>query len=177
MAQKSALFFCSSYPDVDPKYKQAARDVVRAACKKGYAIVSGGGARGLMKEVVDAAHSCGAPDIGVLPRFMEGLQHADLTRLEWTDTMSQRKDLMRHYGADMAVALPGGIGTLDELFETYTLAKLEKYHGKVVAFNCCGFYDGVKEMVDRLVREKMLDQKTRDLLHFPETVEEFEALL
>ena len=177
MGQKAALFFCSSYSDIDPRYVQAARDVVRAACKRGYAIVSGGATRGLMKVVADEANACGAVNIGVLPRFMEEFSHPELTQLLWTDTMSQRKDLMRHYGADMAVALPGGIGTLDELFETYTLAKLEKYHGKVVAFNCCGFYDGVKEMVDRLVREKMLDQKTRDLLHFPETVEEFEALL
>ena len=108
---------------------------------------------------------------------MEEFSHPELTQLIWTDTMSQRKDLMRLHGADIAVALPGGIGTLDELFETYTLAKLDKYHGKVVAFNCYGFYDGVKEMMDKLVCENMLDARTRDLLYFPATVEEFEALL
>ncbi|MBQ9877888.1 MAG: TIGR00730 family Rossman fold protein [Bacteroidales bacterium] len=176
MKPKSALFFCSS-SDIDPKYIDAARRVVRATCLKGYTIVSGGATKGLMKVVADEAQACGAANIGVLPRFMEEFSHPNLTQLIWTDTMSQRKDLMRLYGSDIAVALPGGIGTLDELFETYTLAKLDKYHGKVVAFNCFGFYDGVREMMDKLVSENMLDQKTRELLYFPQTVEEFEALL
>ncbi|MBR3285142.1 MAG: TIGR00730 family Rossman fold protein [Bacteroidales bacterium] len=176
MKPKSALFFCSS-SDIDPKYIDAARRVVRATCLKGYTIVSGGATKGLMKVVADEAQACGAANIGVLPRFMEEFSHPNLTQLIWTDTMSQRKDLMRLYGSDIAVALPGGIGTLDELFETYTLAKLDKYHGKVVAFNCFGFYDGVREMMDKLVSENMLDRKTRELLYFPQTVEEFEALL
>ena len=130
-----------------------------------------------MKVVADEANACGSINIGVLPRFMEEFSHPELTQLVWTETMSQRKDMMRFYGADLAVALPGGIGTLDELFDTYTLAKLGRYHGKVVAFNCFGFYDGIKGMMDRLVGERMLDTKTRQLLYFPETVEEFEALL
>ncbi|MBR5431979.1 MAG: TIGR00730 family Rossman fold protein [Bacteroidales bacterium] len=176
MKPKSALFFCSS-SDIDPKYIDAARRVVRATCLKGYTIVSGGATKGLMKVVADEAQACGAANIGVLPRFMEEFSHPNLTQLIWTDTMSQRKDLMRLYGSDIAVALPGGIGTLDELFETYTLAKLDKYHGKVVAFNCFGFYDGVREMMDKLVSENMVDRKTRELLYFPQTVEEFEALL
>lgn len=176
MKPKSALFFCSS-SDIDPKYIDAARRVVRATCLKGYSIVSGGATKGLMKVVADEAQACGAANIGVLPRFMEEFSHPNLTQLIWTDTMSQRKDLMRLYGSDIAVALPGGIGTLDELFETYTLAKLDKYHGKVVAFNCFGFYDGVKEMMDKLVSENMLDRKTREMLYFPQSVEEFEELL
>ena len=176
MEPKGALFFCSS-SDIDPKYVDAARKAVRATCLKGYAIVSGGATKGLMKVVADEALACGAVNIGVIPRFMEEFSHPELTRLVWTDTMSQRKDLMRLYGADIAVALPGGIGTLDELFETYTLAKLGRYHGKVVAFNCYGFYDGMKEMLDMMVREKMLDSRTRGLIYFPQTVEEFEALL
>ena len=176
MKPKSALFFCSS-SDIDPKYIDAARRVVRATCLKGYTIVSGGATKGLMKVVADEAQACGAANIGALPRFMEEFSHPNLTQLIWTDTMSQRKDLMRLYGSDIAVALPGGIGTLDELFETYTLAKLDKYQGKVVAFNCFGFYDGVREMMDKLVSENMLDRKTRELLYFPQTVEEFEALL
>ena len=176
MKPKSALFFCSS-SDIDPKYIDAARRVVRATCLKGYTIVSGGATKGLMKVVADEAQACGAANIGVLPRFMEEFSHPNLTQLIWTDTMSQRKDLMRLYGSDIAVALPGGIGTLDELFETYTLAKLDKYHGKVVAFNCFGFYDGVREMMDKLVSENMLDRKTREMLYFPQTVEEFEVLL
>ncbi|MBO4844594.1 MAG: TIGR00730 family Rossman fold protein [Bacteroidales bacterium] len=177
MGQKSALFFCSSNSDINPQYIEAARKVVRATCLKGYTIVSGGATRGLMKVVADEAVACGAENIGVLPRFMEEFSHPDLTQMIWTDTMSQRKDAMRLHGRDIAVALPGGIGTLDEFFETYTLAKLGKYNGKIVLFNCCGFYDGIRDQLDFLVREGMLEQKTRDIVHFPRTVEEFEKLL
>lgn len=176
MKQKAALFFCSS-SDIDPKYAEAARKIVRATCQKGYAIVSGGATKGLMKVVADEAQACGVPNIGVLPRFMEEFSYPDVTQMIWTDTMSQRKDLMRLHGADIAVALPGGIGTLDEFFETYTLAKLGKYSGKVVLFNCYGFYDGVKDLMDTLVRENMLDPQTRDILYIPTTVEEYEVLL
>ena len=176
MGQKAALFFCSS-SDVDPRYIDATRAIVRATCLKGYSIVSGGATKGLMKVVADEALACGVPNIGVLPRFMEEFSHPELTRMIWTDTMSERKDLMRLHGPNIAVALPGGIGTLDEFFETYTLAKLGKYGGKVVLFNCYGFYDGVRDMMDTLVRENMLDVRTRGLLHIPSTVQEYEALL
>ena len=176
MRQKAALFFCSS-SDVDPKYVEATQQIVRATCLKGYTIVSGGATKGLMKVVADEASACGVPNIGVLPRFMEEFSHPELTRMIWTDNMSERKDLMRLHGPDIAVALPGGIGTLDESFETYTLAKLGKYDGKVVLFNCYGFYDGVREMMDTLVRENMLDRKTRSILYIPSTVQEYEALL
>lgn len=176
MRQKAALFFCSS-SDVDSKYVEATRQIVRATCLKGYSVVSGGATKGLMKVVADEASACGVPNIGVLPRFMEEFYHPDLTRMIWTDTMSQRKDLMRLHGPDIAVALPGGIGTLDEFFETYTLAKLGKYGGKVVLFNCYGFYDGVRDMMDTLVRENMLERKTRSMLYIPSTVQEYEALL
>lgn len=177
MANKSAVFYCSSSYTIDPKYNEAAWEVVRATALKGYSISSGGAVKGTMKYVADAATSCGVKNIGVLPRFMQEYQHPGLTELLWTDTMAQRKTLMREHGADLAVALPGGIGTLDELFETYTLAKLGKYHGKIIAYNCYGFYDKLKDMMDFYVASGMMDQKTRDLLYFPETLEEYEALI
>lgn len=177
MANKSAVFYCSSSFNIDSKYNAVAREVVRATALKGYSIVSGGTIKGTMKDVADAAESCGGINIGILPRFMAEYQHPGLSELIWTDTMAQRKTLMREYGADLAVALPGGIGTLDELFETYTLAKLGQYSGKVIAYNCYGFYDKLKDLMDFYVTSGMLDRKTRDLLYFPETLEEYEALI
>ena len=90
--------------------------------------------------------------------------------------MSERKELMRK-GTCAAVALPGGIGTLDELVETHVLAKLGKYHGKVIAFNVDGFYDPLKALLDHYVDSGMLNPSDRDLLLFPETVEELSAIL
>lgn len=176
MDGKLAVFFCSAISDIDPKYNQAARACVRAACLSGYGIVSGGTIKGCMKLVADTAAEMNAPHRGVLPRFMRGLEHPALTETLWTDTMSARKELMRE-GTSLAVALPGGIGTLDELSETYCLAKMGLYHGRVVALNLDGFYDSYRAQLDRCVREGMLDEASRALISFPKTVEEFEKLL
>lgn len=129
-----------------------------------------------MGHVCDEALGLGARVIGVLPRFMKGFEHPRLTECLWTDRMSERKDVMRE-GTCLAIALPGGIGTLDEIAETYCLAKLGRYPGRVVAFNMNGFYDPFKLQLDRYVERGMMDEASRALMHFPETVEEMKALL
>ena len=90
--------------------------------------------------------------------------------------MSSRKDAMRE-GTCLAVALPGGIGTLDELSETFCLAKMGLYKGRVVVFNVDGFYQPFKEQLERYVREGFMDAEAMSLISFPETVEEVKALL
>ena len=129
-----------------------------------------------MRHVCDEASQCGAEVIGVLPRFMKGLEHPALTECIWTDTMSQRKEAMRA-GTSLAIALPGGIGTLDELAETYCLAKMGLYGGRVVAFDMEGFYEPLKRQLDGFVRAGMLSEDALGLISFPVTVEEVEALL
>ncbi len=176
MEGKVAVFYCSASFDIDPKYTKAARDYVRAACRCGYAISSGGTTKGTMKVVVDTARECGAPTKGVIPRFMDEVVYPELDELIWTDTMAERKERLRE-DATVAVALPGGIGTLDEWFETLTLAKLGQFAGKVIAVNVDGFYDKLKELLDEYVEKGMLDRKARDLALFVDSVEEFEALL
>ena len=176
MDGKVAVFFCSASFDIDPKYNQAARDYVRAACLRGYAISSGGTTKGTMRVVVDTARECGALTKGVLPRFMEDVVHPDLDERIWTDTMAQRKEALRS-DASVVVALPGGIGTLDEYFETLTLAKLGLFKGKVIAVNVDGFYDDLKALLDGLVERGMLDAGTRAKAYFVDSVEAFEALL
>ena len=138
--------------------------------------MSGGTVKGLMRHVCDEASQCGAEVIGVLPRFMKGLEHPALTECVWTDTMSQRKEAMRA-GTSLAIALPGGIGTLDELAETYCLAKMGLYVGRVVAFDMEGFYEPLKRQLDGFVRAGMLSEDALGLISFPVTVEEVEALL
>lgn len=176
MSDKKAVFFCSATNGIDPKYNQAARTIVRAACLRGYGIVSGGTVKGTMGHVCDEASRNGAEVIGVVPRFMKGLEHPALTSCIWTDKMSERKDAMRE-GACLAVALPGGIGTLDELAETYCLAKMGIYSGRVVAFNMDGFFEPFKAQLDVFVEKGMLDRASRSLVAFPQTLEELEDLL
>ena len=172
MADRYAVWFCAGSATIDPKFNILADKAVRAACELGYGAVSGGTIRGTMKIVADAAQACGAPNRGILPRFMKGLEHPGLTELIWTDTMSERKEEMRK-GTCLAIALPGGVGTMDEFFETFTLAKLKKYDGRLVAFNYDGFYDGLKALLDHFVETEMLDRESRTLVSFPETLDEF----
>ena len=124
--EREIVIFCSASGDIDPKFNQAAREATRAACSLGYTIVSGGTVRGTMGVVADEVVECGGRHIGVLPRFMREYAYPSLTETVWTDTMSERKERMRE-GTCAALALPGGIGTLDELIETLTLAKLHLY--------------------------------------------------
>ena len=176
MPDKRAVIYCSSSHDIDPAYNEAARQIVRAVCLAGYDIVSGGSWRGTMGHVCDEAFRCGARVIGVMPRFMKGFEHPELKEMVWTDRMSERKDAMRE-GTTLAIALPGGIGTLDEIAETYCLARLGRYPGRVVAFNIDGFYEPLKRQLDLCVERGMLDAPSRALIHFPESVDELKELL
>ena len=176
MSEKKAVFFCSASKDIDPKYNQAAREAVRAACLAGYSIVSGGSFRGTMGVVCDTARECGAPNCGVLPEFMKGLEYDGLTELRWSRSMSERKEMMRE-GVSLVVALPGGIGTMDELFETFTLAKLGQFHGKLAVLNIGGFYDPLEALLDHFVAANMLTPEDRKILHICSTTNEIEALL
>ncbi|MBQ8069293.1 MAG: TIGR00730 family Rossman fold protein [Bacteroidales bacterium] len=174
--EKKVVVFCASSYSIPQKYNDVAREVVRLLCGKGYGVVSGGAVKGTMGVVADEVIKCGGVNIGVIPRFMKQYLYPQLDTLIWTETMSERKELMRK-GTCAAVALPGGIGTLDELVETHVLAKLGKYHGKVIAFNVDGFYDPLKALLDHYVDSGMLNPSDRDLLLFPETVEELSAIL
>lgn len=129
-----------------------------------------------MGHICDEASKCGAEVIGVVPRFMKGLEHPALTECIWTDKMSERKDRMRE-GTSLAIALPGGIGTLDELAETYCLAKMGLYKGRLIAFNVGGFFEPFKKQLDMFVETGMLDSESRDLISFPKSVQELIKLL
>ena len=176
MSGKRAVFFCSASSSIDPKYNQAAREAVRAACLCGYEIVSGGTTKGTMKVVSDTARECGARVRGVLPRFLDGLEYPGMDDIVWTDTMSTRKDLMRE-GVSLAVALPGGIGTLDELAETCTLVRLHQMDAKIVIFNVDGFYDILERLFDYYVETGMLDVPSRKKYVFVRTIEEFKEAI
>ena len=170
------VIYCSASYDIDQKYNQAAREVVRAACSLGYGIVSGGTVKGTMGVVADEVVRCGGTHTGVIPRFMAEYLYPALDKVVWTDTMAERKEAMRE-GTVAAIALPGGIGTLDELIGTLTLAKLGKYSGKVIAFDYDGFFEPLKALLEHYVSAGMMDTGTLELLHFPRTAEEVAALL
>ena len=123
---KKIAVFCSASFNIDKKYNVVAREFVRKAASRGYGVVTGGTIKGTMGEVSDELRSCGGYHLGVIPRFMEQYVYPELSEVVWTDTMAERKTLLRE-DTCAVVALPGGIGTLDELIETFALIHLKQY--------------------------------------------------
>lgn len=170
---KTVAIFCSASHSVPRQFNESAARVVVGLCAKGYGIVSGGSFRGTMGAVADAAVRCGGHHKGVLPRFMEKLVYDGLSETVWTETMSQRKEEMRR-GTVAAIALPGGIGTLDEIIETHVLRKLAQYDGRVIILNLDGFFDPFLALLDHYVATGMLEREDREIV---ECYDSAEALL
>lgn len=171
MMRNKIAVFCSASFEIDPKYNKVARDFVRAASLRGYGIVSGGTIKGTMGEISDELHACGGYHLGVIPRFMEQYVYPDLTEVIWTDTMAQRKTLLRE-GTCAVVALPGGIGTLDEVIETFALVHLKQYFGKIFILNHEGFYEPLRLLLRHYVDTKMMTEETMSKIIFAQTTDE-----
>lgn len=168
--------FCSASYEIDPMYNKVAREFVRAASLRGYGIVSGGTIKGTMGEISDELRDCGGYHLGVIPRFMEEYVYPDLTEVIWTDTMAERKTFLRK-DTCAVVALPGGIGTLDEVIETFALLHLKQYHGKIFLLNHEGFYEPLRQLLQHYVDTKMLSEATMARITFAQTIEEILAAL
>lgn len=165
---KKIAVFCSASFNIDKKYNVVAREFVRKAASRGYGIVTGGTIKGTMGEVSDELHSLGAYHLGVIPRFMKEYVYPDLSEVIWTDTMAERKTFLRE-GTSAVVALPGGIGTLDELMETFALIYLKQYFGKIAVLDHEGFYQPLKALLQHYVQTGMLPQEAMDRVIFAET--------
>ncbi len=133
--------------------------------RRGVTLVYGGGKTGLMGALADAALDNGGEVIGVITEGMNTpeLAHTRLTRLEVTATIHQRKARMYRL-AEGYIALPGGYGTLDELFETLTWAQIGEHSKPVGLLNVNGYYDDLLRMLDRAVKEKLLFEEHRRAL-------------
>lgn len=144
MARLSLCVYCGSRPGELPVYADAARAVGSEIGRRGWQLVYGGGRAGLMGVVADAALAAGAQVVGVIPHSLMGreLGHRGLTELHVVQTMHERKMMMAER-SDAFLALPGGIGTFEELFEVWSWRQLG-YHDKPLGLlNVAGYYDGL----------------------------------
>lgn len=148
-----------------PEYRAAAAELGALLADQGIGLVYGGGNIGLMGAAADAALAKGGEVIGVITEQLHGhnLSHTGLTRLEIVPTMHDRKALMANL-SDGFVALPGGIGTFEELFEAWTWAQLGIHPKPVGLFNVAGFYDKLAEFLDQVVAERFLKDFHRSTL-------------
>lgn len=173
---KKIAVFCSASFDIDPEYNEVARSFVRAASLRGFGIVTGGTVKGTMGVISDEMRANGGYHLGVIPRFMKQYVYPDLSEVIWTDTMAERKTLLRD-GTCAVVALPGGVGTLDELIETLALIHLKQYDGKIMVLDHKGFYQPLKALLEHYVAEGMLSVETMARLRFAQTPDELLNLL
>jgi uncharacterized protein (TIGR00730 family) len=142
----SVAVYCGSRFGHSPAFADAARTLGELIGKSGATLVYGGGRVGLMGAVADSVMACGGPVIGVIPQALMDREvgHAGLTELHVVQTMHERKQLMAER-ADAFISLPGGIGTLEELYEVWSWQQLG-YHDKPVALlNVEGYYDALLE--------------------------------
>ena len=156
--------FCSAN-DVAPQYVAAAEKLGRWLGREGHTLVYGGANLGLMEAVARAAHEAGATVVGVVPAILEktgrASDHIDVRVL--CDSLDDRKAIMVER-SDLFVALPGGVGTLDEIFTVVAAASIGYHHKRVVLRNIDGFWDSLLAMLDDLQSKGVLRPGLKETL-------------
>jgi uncharacterized protein (TIGR00730 family) len=170
--------YCGARPGRGDGYTALARNVGRAIALRGYGIVYGGGRVGLMGALADAALAAGGEVIGVIPQVLAGAEHAHtgVTRLHVVGSMHERKALLTEL-SDAFIALPGGVGTMDELFETLAWRQLDIHDKPVGILNAGGYYDALLSLLDTMFEEGLLPPQTRAQILVGATIEELLALV
>ena len=163
--------FCASSRRLDERWLALARDTGRELAARGHTLVSGGGCVGMMGAVADGARAGGAHTLGIIPQNLVDLEVADTHAddLVVTDGMAARKTLMVDK-SDAFLTLPGGLGTLDELFEVWTTATLAVHRKPVVLLNAHGFYTGLLEWLRTLPSVAFARRAALDLLIVVDTI-------
>jgi uncharacterized protein (TIGR00730 family) len=166
-ALRSVTVYCGSNPGADPAFADATRALARLLAGSDLRVVYGGGAVGLMGILADAAMEAGGEVVGVMPRALidREIGHRGLSDLRVVGSMHERKALMAELG-DAFIALPGGIGTLEELIEVYTWSQLGLHRKPLGVLNVAGFYDRLAAFLDHAVQERFLRPQQRAVLAF-----------
>lgn len=162
---RSICVFCGSNLGASPTYAEAAAHLGRTLAGRGLSVVYGGGHVGLMGVVADAALAAGGRVIGVIPEALEAkeLAHGGLTELRVVSSMHERKALMSEL-ADAFIALPGGIGTLEEWFEVWTWSQLGIQRKPCGLLNVAGYYDHLLAFLDHVTAERFLSADHRAMV-------------
>ncbi|MBY6065871.1 TIGR00730 family Rossman fold protein [Leisingera aquaemixtae] len=170
MSIKSVCVYCGSRAGVLPAYAEAARAFGTALAENGMRLVYGAGDVGLMGEVARAAQKAGGETFGVIPSHLERREvgKSDLTTYVVTETMHERKKVML-WNADAVVVLPGGAGSLDELFEALTWRQLGLHSNPIVILNTEGYWDKLRDLLDQVVSQGFASQETPDYLIWADT--------
>lgn len=173
MTQKSIAVYCASSSDIAAKYFDMAAKLGKLLAENGITCINGAGNRGLMKALSDEVLTNGGHVKGVIPQFMvdSGWHHPSLSESIITDTMHARKHRMAEL-SDGVIALPGGVGTLEELVEIITWKQLGLYRHPIVIINFDGYYEPLLSFFERMIDEKFMRAEYRDMWCVVNTPEE-----
>ena len=165
--------YCASSQMCDPAYHTAATRLGECLAGAGCTIVYGGGAVGLMGSLANGALAHGGKVIGIIPRFMREVewQHPGIEDLEIVEDMRERKHRLLT-GSDAVVALPGGCGTLEELFEAITLKRLGLYFNPIVLLNTGGFYTPLQTFMEKVIDERFMNPEHAAMWSLVQTPED-----
>jgi len=153
---KSISVFCGSSPGASPVYKEAAEKLGKFLAESGITLIYGGSTLGIMGFVSEACLKHGGKVIGVMPKVFDGrVEHPNLTELIITENMHERKAKMFEL-SDAFIALPGGIGTIEEIMEIATWAQIGIHQKPFGFLNINGYYNSLKEFMDNVVKERFM---------------------
>ena len=162
---RALTVFCGANTGSDPVYTEVARQMGHLLAAEGISLVYGGGKVGLMGVIADAVMEKGGNVIGVIPHFLahKEVEHTGVTEMHYSETMHERKMRMFEL-SDGAIAMPGGFGTLDELFELCTWAQLGHHEKPLAILNVNGFYDALLQFLNRVVSDGFLKTENRGII-------------
>ena len=170
--------FCSANEHIDKEFFRAAEELGRWAAENGHTIVYGGVNQGLMECVGRAAHEAGGRTIGVVPTIVEKAGRvSDYVEIEIPcDNLTDRKQLMMDQ-SDVFIALPGGIGTLDEVFTVVASATIGYHQKEVILYNMKGYWNPLIALLDDLQAKGMIRGDWRQYIKTADSIEEIESLV
>ena len=177
---KRLCVYCGSRPGGRSDYAVAARQLARAMVNKNIDLVYGGASVGVMGKIADAVLEEGGKVIGIIPKglFVKEVAHTGITELIEVSTMHERKSLMSEL-SDGFIAMPGGYGTIEEIFEIITWSQLGIHNKPCGLLNVCNYYDNLINFLDHTVSEQFISKITRSILlvdECPDTLlEKFEV--
>ena len=178
MTKKSVCVYCGSRTGRNPAYAKAAHQLGATLAQQGHRLVYGAGDVGLMGVLAKAAIEAGGDVFGVIPEhlFQREIGKTDISRFIVTENMHERKKVM-YMNADVIVTLPGGPGSLDELYEVLTWKQIGLHQKPIFVLNTEGYWDPLLALIDHQIEQGFADENFRDLFEVAETVSDLMDLI
>lgn len=172
------LVFLGSKTGNSEVYRKACIEVADWISQNDYSLVYGGNANGLMGVLAGRVLENGGEVIGVMPNYLKEFElvHKGLTKFYETETMQERKDLMRNL-SDVCIAVPGGAGTMEEITEAYSLFLVGQNMSPCIVYNKDGYYDDLKNMYDKMAQKEFLTVEDRRKLLFSDDFDEINKFI